>query len=298
MASLYFVTLARTQRVSTHTSSIFSYAELSGCGRISAQMTIPSITCHPTRDTFVRFGIVLLAFFGFGLYFFYDGATGYRKANEVYFSYQAFAELGKQASAGIPWSSSQASRPLIAAEQVEGEWMVEGKYPLPAECAAVHFTPQEAADFQAMSRSWADCWTRYTARMHFPVKPAEHAYDTAAIREQWLAGSVCMLISALIIFLMLRTRSRTMALHGDQVTAAGQQFSITDISRLDLRQWGKGYKGVAYATVKGRKIRMDGMTYGGFDPAREQPAEQFMQALLARYQGEILEYEQKDSQKD
>ena len=61
-------------------------------------MTTTSITCRPTRDTFVRFGIVLLAFFGFGLYFFYDGAVGYRKANEVYFSYQAFARLGSKAT--------------------------------------------------------------------------------------------------------------------------------------------------------------------------------------------------------
>jgi hypothetical protein len=48
-------------------------------------------------------------------------------------------------------------------------------------------------------------------------------------------------------------------------------------------------------TVKGRKIRLDGMTYGGFDPATGQPAEQLMQALLAQYKGEILEYEQKEA---
>ena len=76
------------------------------------------------------------------------------------------------------------------------------------------------------------------------------------------------------------------------MTAAGRQFRVAEITRLDLRQWGKGFKGVAYATVNGRKVRLDGMTYGGFDPAAGQPAEAFMQALLARYQGEILEYEQ------
>lgn len=256
-------------------------------------MTKEPIICHPTRDTFVRFGIVLFAFFGFGLYFFYDGAVGYRKANEVYFSYQAFARLGAEASksaAHFPVSAD--NTPLIAAEQVDNDWMVEGKYPLPADCAAVHSTPPEAADTAAMRKSWADCWTAYTARMHFPVKPAEHAFDTAAIREQWLAGCICMLISCAIIYFILRTRRRVMALDGDMVTAAGQQFRVDSISRLDLRQWGKGYKGVAYATVNGRKIRLDGMTYGGFDPAANQPAEQFMQGLLARYKGEILEYEQ------
>ena len=131
--------------------------------------------------------------------------------------------------------------------------------------------------------------------MHYPVKPADHAFDTAAIREQWIAGGVCMLISVLILYLICRTARRTMQLVGSTVTAAGQQFAVSDISRLDLRQWGKGYKGIAYATVKGRKIRLDGMTYGGFDPAAGQPAEEFMQALLAQYKGEILEYEQKNT---
>lgn len=259
-------------------------------------MTNSPIICRPTRDTFVRFTIVLLAFLGFGLYFFYDGSVGYRKANEVYFSYQAFARLGTGADTAFPQGGAPAQRPLIRAEQVGNELMVDGLYPLPAGCAAALSTPPEAADHAAMQKSWADCWTTYSARMHFPVKPAEHPYDTAAIREQWLAGGVCMLVSAGIIFLMLRTGRRVMALEGDLVTAAGRrQFRVADITRLDLRQWGKGFKGVAYATVGGRRIRMDGMTYGGFEPAAGQPAESLMQALLAQYQGEILEYEQKET---
>ena len=87
---------------------------------------------------------------------------------------------------------------------------------------------------------------------------------------------------------------RVLALEGSQITAAGRTFDVADIERIDLRQWGPGFKGVAYFTVKGAKVRVDGMTYGGFDPAAGQPAEALMQALLAQYRGEILEYEQKD----
>lgn len=261
-------------------------------------MTNNTIVCRPTRDTFVRFAIVLLAFFGFGLYFFYDGSVGYRKANEVYFSYHAFARLGAEASQSTGWGPAKAAAPLITAEQIGTDLMVEGKYPLPVGCAAASSTPPEAADYAAMRKSWADCWMAYSARMHFPVKPAEHAFDTASIREQWLAGGVCMIISAMLLYLILRTSKRTMALQGDVVTAAGQQFKVQDITRLDLRQWGKGYKGIAYATVQGRRVRMDGMTYGGFDPAAGQPAEAFMNALLARYTGEILEYDQKGAKAD
>lgn len=259
-----------------------------------------NIICKPTTDTFVRFGIVLAAFFGFGLYFFYDGAVGYRKANEVFFSYQAFAQLGEQASDTLSadeWARKRSSNPLLSAADISGSPAItEGEhvYPLPIGCESIKTCPPEAADFNAMKKSWNDCWLAYTARMQFPATPAEHGYDEAAIREQWYAGGVCMLISAIILALILRTARRTMALRGNEVTAAGTTFLISDISRLDLRQWGKGFKGIAYATVNGKRIRMDGMTYGGFNPDKGEPAEKFMQALQEQYKGEILEYEQQD----
>lgn len=257
-----------------------------------------NIICKPTLDTFIRFGIVLAAFFGFVLYFFYDATVGYRKANEVYFSYQAFAELGEAAAGNTgrsAWEARRNNQPLIAADMVNNEPVVhegEHAYPLPAGCEATSSCPPEAGNYEAMNKSWNDCWLAYTARMRFPAKPAEHPYDTAAIREQWYAGGVCMLVSALLLGLMIRTSRRVLALQGDSVTAAGQTFNISDITLLDLRQWGKGFKGVAYATVHGRKVRLDGMTYGGFNPQKGEPAEAFMKALQARYRGEILEYEE------
>lgn len=255
-----------------------------------------SIICKPTADTFLRFGVVLAAFFGFGLYFFYDGAVGYREANEVFCSYRAFAALGGKvdATAEADWNAERAAQPLIEAKQTAGGLVAvlsDGhELPLPTVCEAAHSCPPEAADYAAMKRGWMECWQTYSARRHFPIKPGEHGYDEGAIREQWIAGGVCMLISAVLAYLMLRTRRRVMALEGNQVTAAGQRFLVSDITRLDLRQWGKGFKGVAYATVKGRRIRLDGMTYGGFSPEKGEPAEQLMQALLAQYKGELIEY--------
>ncbi len=256
------------------------------------------IICRPTLDTFIRFSIVLAAFLGFGIYFFYDAAIGYRKANEVYYSYQAFALLGDKATTSYRsdnWETERRSSPLIETRTVNGEPAAaddEHIYPLPVNCEAARTCPPETYNFQAMTKSWNDCWLAYTARMKYPSQPADHPYDEAAIREQWYAGGVCMAISAALLFLMIRTARRVMALRGDTVTAAGQTFSIADITRLDLRQWGKGFKGVAYATVNGRKVRLDGMTYGGFDPKKGEPADEFMKALLTRYQGEVLEYEE------
>lgn len=256
------------------------------------------IICKPTLDTFVRFSIVLAAFLGFGLYFFYDAAIGYREANEVYFSYRAFAKLGSssaETSSATAWERERSNTPLLETRTQQDElFATDGKhtYPLPRRCEAAKSCPAEACNYEKMNKSWNDCWLEYTARMHYPAQPVDHAYDTAAIREQWYAGGVCILISAVLLALMIRTARRVMALQGDTVTAAGQQFPISDISRLDLRQWGKGFKGIAYATVHGKKIRLDGMTYGGFDPKKGEPAESFMKALQARYHGEILEYEE------
>lgn len=261
-------------------------------------MATNDIVCKPTLDTFVRFGIVLAAFVGFGFYFFYDGSIGYRKANEIYCSYQAFAKLGEEATQtkdARTWEAARQRTPLIKAQQ-EGDELVatvEGHfYPLPPQCEAAKSCPPEASNHAAMNSSWNECWIAYTSRMHYPAQAGDHGYDAAAIREQWYAGSVCMLISLIIIGLMLRTKNRVMAIRGEELTAAGQTFPISSITRLDLRQWGKGFKGVAYATVNGKKIRLDGMTYGGFDPKKGEPAEQLMQALQARYKGEIIEYEQ------
>lgn len=259
------------------------------------------IICKPTADTFVRFAVVLAAFFGFGLYFFYDGAVGYRTENEVFCSYHAFAELGGKVDAmsESEWAQT-AAKPLLATEQQGEELMfvTEGEkpvaLPLPADCEAAARCPAEAADYAAMKRGWMECWQKYTERKHFPIKPGEHGHDMGAIREQWIAGSVCMLISAALAFLMFRTSRRVMSLHEDVVNAAGETFTVSDITRLDLRQWGTGFKGVAYATVKGRNIRMDGMTYGGFSKEKGEPAEQFMKALLAQYKGELIEYAESD----
>lgn len=256
------------------------------------------IICRPTLDTFIRFSIVLAAFLGFGIYFFYDAAIGYCKANAVYYSYHAFARLGDKATASYhsgSWETERRNSPLIENRTENGKLIAadnEHIYPLPANCEAARTCPPETYSLQAMAKSWNDCWLTYTARMKYPSRPADHPYDVTAIREQWYAGGVCMAISAILLFLMIRTARRVMALRGDTVTAAGKTFSITDITRLDLRQWGKGFKGIAYATVNGRKVRLDGMTYGGFDPKKGEPADVFMKTLLSRYRGEILEYEE------
>ncbi len=258
------------------------------------------IICKATRDTYVRFTIVLLAFMGFGLYFFYDAAVGYRKANAAMLSYQAFARLGEEATRTTPfeWERMVATGALIPTAEGRPDMATgeEGKlYPLPAGHPATLGYPEEVRSHASMTKSWNDCWMAHSARMQYPLSPGEHLHDEGSIREQWYGGAVCMLVSAILLALTIRTSRREMSLRGSTVTAAGQQFDMADIECIDLRQWGVGFKGAAYFTVKGRRIKVDGMTYGGFSKEQGEPAEQFMKAVLARYQGEIIDYEQEST---
>ncbi len=255
------------------------------------------IICKATRDTFVRFAVVLAAVLGFGLYFFYDAATGYRQANAAILSYNAFARLGELASkaTATEWNALMLEDRLIPTAEGRPD-AAEGEkgalYPLPRGLEATQAYPAEARGHAAMAAGWGDCWTAYSARMHYPLKPGDHPHDEGAIREQWYGGAACMLASALILFFIVRTARREMSIRGSRVCAAGQRFDVADIERIDLRQWGPGFKGAAYFTVKGRRLKADGMTYGGFSKAQGEPAERFMKAVLARYRGDIIDYEQ------
>lgn len=267
-------------------------------------MSQTDIICKATADTFVRFGIVILAIFGFSLYFVYDGAIGYAKKNEIICSYKAFADLGESANKeknAASWRAQRESTPLLVTEKTpEGALLAvqgESRYPLPADCEAAKQCPAEVMDLQAM-QDWHACWEKYTARKGMPIKPGEHPYDAGAIREQWIGSVVGFSLVLLGLYFVVRTYKRELALRGDVVTAAGQQFRLDEISAIDLRQWGTGFKGIAYFTVNGKKVRIDGMTYGGFNKEKGEPAEVFMKAVLAQYKGDIIEYEQSDKDGD
>lgn len=270
------------------------------------------IICKPTLDALVRFSIVSIAFLGFGLYFFYDGTVGYRKANEAIYSYHAFARLGAEAAAQAKdrgeaallqddWKNRLTGRPLIESHLHHGEPVVEVEghlFPVPAGSESLRSCPPEVLDLAAISSSWNDCWLAYSKRMRFPVTPDDHPHELADLREQMYAGTACMVGVAVLLYFLVRTSRRCMKLQGDQVTMAGRTFRLSDIECIDLRQWGPGFKGAACLTVAGKKIKADGLAYGGFSQKNGAPAERFMQALLARYQGTVIEYAKPQKQAD
>lgn len=265
-------------------------------------MSSPDIICKATTDTFVRFGIVIAALLGFAVYFFYDATCGYRRQNAAVCSYKAFAALGEQAGrlSSVEWEVRLSTRPLLNTVERAGCRAVAGAkgefYPLPADCEAATACPPEILNHAAMNRSWSDCWAAYSKRMQYPIKPGDHPHDEAAIREQWYAGGIFTALGLGLLGIALRTARRELSLRGDTITAAGRSFNIGEIECIDLRQWGTGFKGVAYFTVSGRKLRFDGMTYGGFNREKGEPAEKLMQAILQRYRGDIIEYETDSAQ--
>lgn len=158
--------------------------------------------------------------------------------------------------------------------------------------------PDVLADYRLMSapgKGWSAAWQSYSGEKRYPIKPVDHPYDASKIFEQWVAGSICMVLALVALFFLVRTRGRKMALKEGQVTAAGRVFRVDDIARLDLRRW--KMKGLAIATLNpecgGDRIRLDGLTYGGFRK-EDSPnnAEDFMKALLSLYRGEVVDYEE------
>lgn len=255
----------------------------------------------------MRFGVLLVALWGFGLYFFYDATIGYPHQNEAYFSYQAFAKGGEKAqqmSESEWYNTYNPYSKLLDKTLIDGIFYIveekEGKqsiYPLPNHLIPTMdslYIPKEYLDYATMRKSWNEAWTNYSSRCHFALKPHD-PYDTTSILEQWIAGFVAFGLGFILLFFTIRTALRRLAIKGSALTVAGQNFDIADIERIDLRQWGPGYKGSAIFTVKGKKIKADGMTYGGFNHKNNQPAERFMQAVLAQYKGEIIEYAKEES---
>jgi hypothetical protein len=75
-------------------------------------------------------------------------------------------------------------------------------------------------------------------------------------------------------------------------TQRGRRIPFTDLKTLDLRKWET--KGLAFLDYDGTagqgRLRIDGLTYGGFKQENDEPAERLMRLIRSRFSGEIIEY--------
>lgn len=254
------------------------------CGT-TGYMNDLKVTCRATTWFKMRALGMAVLFLGMGCYFFYDAKIGYPEKNEIYFTYKAFEAAGQDvlAVSEMEWKEKAGN----------GKIDFRG-YPVSlGEGVRDVSWPEDLADYDSIRNGWHGAWLAYSAKRKWPSRPEESPFDSGKVMEQWIAGGVCFVLFVLSILLFLRTIGRKMSIDGEIVSAGGRSFNVGDIALLDVRKWKK--KGIAYAVVNGRKVRLDGFCYGGFTADEYGgEAEAFMRALKSVYNGDIVDYEEQE----
>lgn len=252
-----------------------------------------SIACKPTA-WFIFRALVMLAMFGtFAVLFYIDGSTGYRHKNEVFFLHKAFQtashEFAKLNADGTltpdEWKSHASSRSVD---------LPEDRSILPATIKLPMPWPEALHDFERMKPlDWKKLWLEYSKSRGFGADPPEQPYDARKIGEQWVVFWFCLALATGALFVLLRTLRRSISVDGEAITTQeGRRVSYADLKTLDLRKWEtKGLAFIDYDGPSGKgRIRIDGLTYGGFKKEQGEPAERLMRHIRARFSGEVLEY--------
>jgi hypothetical protein len=252
-----------------------------------------SIVCKPT-PWFIFRAVVMLAMFGtFAVLFYIDGSTGYRHKNEVFFLHRAFEQASKEFSkldsegslTPGEWKSHAASRTVD---------FPEDRSILPAAIKLPMPWPETLHDYDRMKPlQWKQLWLEYSKSRGFNADPPEQPYDARKIAEQWVVFWFCLALSSGALFILLRTLRRSISVDGEAITnQQGRRVPYADLKMLDLRKWEtKGLAFIDYNGPSGKgRIRIDGLTYGGFKKEQGEPAERLMRHIRARFSGEVLEY--------
>ncbi len=251
------------------------------------------ISCKPTPWFLFRGAVMLLMFTVFAVLFYLDGSTGYRKKNVNYYLHQTFelankkfAEMNADGSLTAEKWKSFAAQQSVSFPQDASILPESLKLPMP--------WPTVLNDYEKMKPlQWNILWREYSKENGLDVSPPEHPYDAGKIREQWIVFVICVILSALAAFFLIRTMRRSVSVDGVAVTdQRGKRVPFADMKTLDLRKWET--KGLAFIDYDGSagagKIRLDGLTYGGFKKENGEPAERLLQRIRSRFSGEIIEY--------
>jgi hypothetical protein len=236
---------------------------------------------------------MLAMFGGFAALFYIDGSTGYRRKNEVFFMHRAFEKASKEfaelntGDSLTPerWKSHAASRTVD---------FPEDRSILPAEMKLPMPWPEALHDYDRMKPlDWKKLWLDYSKTRGFDADPSEQPYDARKIAEQWVVFWICLALATAALFFLLRTLRRSISADAEGITTQdGRRVSHADLKTLDLRKWEtKGLAFIDYDGPSGKgRIRIDGLTYGGFKKEQGEPAEHLMRHIRARFSGEVLEY--------
>lgn len=252
-----------------------------------------SIICKPTPWFLFRAIVMLLMFGVFSVLFYIDGSTGYRKKNEIFYLYKTFQsandEFSQMNSDGQltpeAWKT-HAQKQSVRFPDERAILPTTLKLPMP--------WPQILQDFEKMKPlQWNKLWLEYSKEREFPESISDEPYDARKIGEQWVFFWICLALTTAAAFILLRTLGRSISIDENGITTQqGRRIAYSDLKTLDLRKWET--KGLAFLDYEGNsgkgRIRIDGLTYGGFKMEDGEPAERLMRAIRSRFSGEILEY--------
>ena len=255
--------------------------------------TSESIVCRPTRWFLIR-ALAMLAMFGvFTVWFFYDAEIGYRGKNEAFFTERAFhravADFTRLNAEGD--LTPEAWREHASAQDIE----------FPDDAGILPRTLEQPVPWPEILHDYDNLrplnprtiWVEYTGALGMSDKVPEEYYTPRKIYEQWVVFWVCLALTLATVFFLVRTLRRSIVVDGESVTdATGLRVAHEDLTLLDLRKWDtKGIAFAEYQSPSGRgRMRLDGLTYGGFRHEDGQPAERMMEKLRENFTGEILEY--------
>ena len=251
------------------------------------------IVCKPTRWFVSRVMLILLMLVVFAVLFFIDGSTGYRKKNLVYFLHRNFQIANEQfasmkAQGGLTADSwkEHAAKQSVQFPEDHSTLPIDLKLPMP--------WPAVLHDYDRMlPMQWNRLWLEYSRTEGLSSNPPEQPYDAGKIHEQWVVFWICVALAVAAVFIFLRTMSRR--IEGDDEglrSPQGKRIPYATMKRLDLRKWSnKGLAFIDYEDVSGRgRIRLDGLTYGGFNLDSDEPAERLMKLIRSKFSGEIVDY--------
>lgn len=254
---------------------------------------VSTIVCKPTSWFLFRATALLLMFGVFTVLFYVDASTGYRSKNLEFYLYQTFERATRDFSRLNAEGnlSPEAWKSHAAAQQVA---FPDDPSLLPAGTRLPMPWPPILHDADRMRPlQWKMLWLEYSKSKGYDSEPSEEPYDARAITEQWVVFWICLGCSVVTLFFLVRTMFRSIKADADAVTsAAGVRVPYAELHTLDLRKWEtKGLAFVDYDGASGKgRIRIDGLTYGGFNKEQGEPAERLMGLLRANFSGEILEY--------
>lgn len=241
---------------------------------------------------------MLLMFGVFAVLFYLDGSTGYREKNVGYYLHKAFQQANTEFSR-MNSDGSLTAEAWKSHVEKQAVALPEDRSVLPTELKLPLLWPEVLHDFERMKPlQWNILWREYTKENGMNASPPEEPYTARKIAEQWIVFWICLGLALIAAFFLIRTLGRSISVDGHSIaTQNGRRIPFAELKTLDLRKWET--KGLAFIdhdgpSGKGR-IRIDGLTYGGFKKENDEPAERLMRLIRANFSGEIIEYTSVDA---